>query len=266
MKKFGFIGCGKMGGCLAETVAKCLGGENVLVCDLNRASAEKIAEKTGARLSDTVTVAKSCDFIVVGVKPQACEQLYSELSALLRERSNAVIITMAAGVSVEAVRSMSGTELPVIRIMPNLAASVGKGVVLYTASGISSECEAEFLNAFSLCGVIDPIPEQLIDAAGSVTGCGPAFVFMFIQSLADAAVKCGVPRDKALLYAEATVSGSAELLLQSGEHPERLKDNVCSPAGTTIAGVTALEERAFRGTVEAAVNASYERTLELLKK
>lgn len=263
MEKFGFIGCGNMGGALAAAVAEKIGGGSILLSDANRAVSEALAEKIGASVSDNLTIASECDFIVAGVKPQVCKALYNEISPVLGSRSNAVIISMAAGISTDRITDMLGFTMPIIRIMPNLAASVGEGMILYTSVGTDEEAIEVFKSAFSLCGVTDRIGEKLIDAASAVTGCGPAFVYMFIESLADAAVRCGIPRQKATLYASQTLLGSAKLQLTTGRHPEELKDAVCSPGGTTIAGVAALESGGFRAAVEDAVSAAYKRTLEL---
>jgi pyrroline-5-carboxylate reductase len=150
--------------------------------------------------------------------------------------------------------------------MPNTPVSVGEGTVLYTANSEVTDGEiADFKAAMKFAGVLDEIPEKLIDAASAVSGCGPAFVFMFIESLADGAVACGLPRDKALVYAEQTVLGAARLALESGKHPGELKDAVCSPGGSTIEGVRTLEEGAFRASAVDAVIAAYEKTKTLGK-
>ena len=162
---------------------------------------------------------------------------------------------------------MAGGNYPVIRIMPNTPASIGKGMILYAQNNNVTKEETDiFVNDMSGAGVLDSIDEKLIDAASAVSGCGPAFVYMFIEALADGAVECGLPRQKAMLYAAQTVLGSAELVLKSGKHPGELKDAVCSPGGTTIAGVHALENGAFRANAINAVSDAYKKTLELGKK
>ena len=168
--------------------------------------------------------------------------------------------------SVSRLEKMAACDPKVIRIMPNTPVSVGAGVILYSVNAKVNENEiAEFCKALSAAGVVDPIPEDKIDAASALHGCGPAFVYLFIEALADGAVACGLSRDAALRFAAATVSGAGEMVLQGGKHPGELKDAVCSPGGTTIQGVRALEEGALRGTVMDAVIAAYERTLELGK-
>ena len=148
--------------------------------------------------------------------------------------------------------------------MPNTPAAIGQGMIVYSVNKNVKKADKDgFLKGFAKAGEITEIPEKLIDAACAVSGCGPAFVYMFIQSLADGGVECGLPRDLALKLASQTVSGSAGMVAGTGIHPEALKDAVCSPGGSTIVGVEALEQGAFRGTVAGAVISAYKKTTEL---
>ena len=150
--------------------------------------------------------------------------------------------------------------------MPNTPASIGKGMTLWCKNEyVSDTATLDFEKIMAKSGRLDAIPEKLIDAASAVSGCGPAFVYIFIEALADGAVECGLPRDKALLYACETLIGAAETVKASAKHPGELKDAVCSPGGSTIAGVRALEEGAFRASSAAAVIAAYKKTLTLGK-
>jgi pyrroline-5-carboxylate reductase len=177
-----------------------------------------------------------------------------------------VLVSMAAGVSIAQIREMAGGDYPVIRIMPNIPASVGGGVILFDATeNVPKKAIETFCTAMQGAGLVDRLPEKLIDAGSALSGCGPAFVSLFIEALADGAVACGLPRAQALSYAAQTVEGTAKMLLQSGQHPGQLKDAVCSPGGSTIAGVAALEQGAFRASVMEAVASAYARTLELGK-
>ncbi|MBE6552973.1 MAG: pyrroline-5-carboxylate reductase [Ruminococcaceae bacterium] len=265
--KFGFIGCGNMGGALASAVAKTVGGANILLCDRFSEKVESLAMSTGARASSVAEIAETCDFIFLGVKPQGFESLFTELSPCLRTRGTPfVLVSMAAGISIGAVEKMADMQVSVIRIMPNTPVSVGEGMILYCANDRVSEDQiATFCTALSKAGTLDAIPEDKIDAASALSGCGPAFVYLFAEALADGAVSCGLARDKANLYAAQTLVGAAELLLQSGRHAGELKDAVCSPGGTTIAGVRALEQGGFRASAMNAVIAAYEKTLMLKK-
>ena len=265
--KFGFIGCGNMGGALAQAVVKSVNPFEVALCDANVERALALAESLGCGVTTTQELAASAKFIFLGVKPQGFEGLFEEIAPILKARKDRfVLISMAAGVSVAAVEKMCGGKAPVIRIMPNTPVSVGEGMILYTANDAVTNDEIDaFLHALSKAGKLDEIAEDKIDAASALSGCGPAFVYLFAEALADGAVECGLARDKANLYAAQTLLGAATLLLESGKHPGELKDAVCSPGGTTIAGVHALEEGSFRSTAMSAVTAAYEKTLRLKK-
>lgn len=155
-------------------------------------------------------------------------------------------------------------EFPTIRIMPNTPAAVGEGMLLYACSAkVDCECEGMFLDIMAHAGRFGKLDEKLIDAGTAVSGCGPAFVYLFAEALADGGVACGLTRQAASEFAAQTLIGAARLLLESGENPGLLKDKVCSPGGSTIAGVRALEQGAFRGTVMDAVIAAYEKTKAL---
>jgi len=266
MKKIGFIGCGNMGGALARAAARSLGGESILLSDADTAKAQALATELGAAATDSMTLIKEAYCIVLGVKPQMLGAALAPLKDTLRARGNGFfLVSMLAGTSMEKVSAALEGNYPIIRIMPNTPASVGEGMILYATADTSADAEAFFLQAFSKAGKLDKLPEGLIDAASALSGCGPAFVCLFAEALADGAVACGLPRDKANAYAAQTLLGTAKLLLESGKHPGVLKDAVCSPGGTTIEGVRALEEGALRGTVMDAVTAAYEKTLALGK-
>ncbi len=263
--KFGFIGCGNMGGALCTAVAKKESDAAICVCDGVKEKTDALCARFAniTAVSVTELIAES-EYVFLGVKPQSLRGLFDSIKNDLVNRHGIVFISMAAGKSIADIEALCGFEPAIIRIMPNTPVSVGKGVILFDTNGKVGERElTDFKNALSGAGVLCPIPEDKIDAAGAVSGCGPAFVYMFIEALADGAVLCGIPRSDALLYAASTVEGAARLVTESGEHPEKLKDNVCSPGGTTIAGVKALEEAGFRAAAVNAVEAAYEKTLKL---
>ncbi len=266
MTKIGFIGCGNMGGALASAVAK---AEDVAIylADYNKEKAYEKSQQIGAFLSENAEIADSCDYIFLGVKPQMLRSVLEGIAPVLAKRNDGfTLVSMAAGVTTDSVCDMAGGEYPVIRIMPNTPVAVGEGMVLYCAKNTDAESREMFLDFMSGAGEIDALPEKLIDAASAVSGCGPAFVYMFIEALADGGVKCGLPRDKAIKYAAQTVLGSGKYLSLSKAHPGELKDAVCSPGGSTIAGVAALEDAAFRSGVISAVEKAYRRTAELGKQ
>ena len=261
--KVSFIGTGNMGSALASAAAK-KKDVTVLLYDVDQARAEALAEKLGGSaigLQDTL----AADFLFLGVKPQVLPLLAKDLKPLLDAASSRpVLVTMAAGKSIDTVQGLLG-KYPMIRIMPNTPVAVGEGVLLYCTRDLPEGCEEAFVSLMSEAGMVSPLAEEKIDAASALTGCGPAFVYLFLEALADGAVSCGLPRDLATKYAAATLRGAATLALTSGKCPGELKDAVCSPGGTTIEGVRTLEERAFRGTTMDAVTAVYQKTLLLGK-
>jgi pyrroline-5-carboxylate reductase len=260
----GFIGCGNMGGALVTAAAKSVDSAKIAVADSHFEKIQKYERELGVIGSDGRTIAQNSRFVVMGVKPQAMERAIAGIKTELLARADVVIVTMAAGLSIAAIRSYIGADLPVIRIMPNTPVALGEGIIVYSTAGVDEQSEQEFLSAFKKAGKFDKIPEEKLDGASALSGCGPAFVYAFAEALADGGVECGVPREKAALYTAQTLLGAAAMLLEYGQ-PGALKDAVCSPGGTTIAGMHALERGGMRGAVMDAVTAAYERTLELKK-
>lgn len=259
----GFIGAGNMGGALALAAAKRVGGAKVAVACSSAASTAAAAKRIGCTASTAGEILAESRFVFFGVKPNKINGL---VRALAREisASDAVFVSMLAGVTLSRLSSLLGENRKVIRIMPNMACSVGKGIILLSANeSVTEEELAVFHELMDASGVIDAVDEGLIDGAATVSGCGSAWAYMFAEALADGAVKCGVPRAKALEYTALMLSGAAEMMLSSGKHPEQLKDEVCSPGGNTIAGVYALERGGLRAACISAVEAAYERTKDL---
>ena len=264
---FSFIGTGNMGGALAKAAVKRLPPETILLSNRTFSKAEDLAEKLGCAAGPVARAAREGKYIFLGVKPQMMAELLTEISPILAERTDRfLLVTMAAGLTMERIDRLAGGGYPIIRIMPNTPCAVGEGVILCDANEMVTEAEwKEFTDAISGAGVIDRLDEKLIDAGSAVAGCGPAFVCLLLEALADGGVACGLPRQKALLYAAQMVKGTAALQLATGDHPGVMKDAVCSPGGTTIAGVRALEEKGFRGAAMNAVIAAVEKTKELGK-
>ncbi len=259
----GFIGAGNMGGALARMAARQAGGDSVAVACSTAERSEKRAALLGCRAETPEEILKKSRFVFWGVKPQMIREVTGELTAAIAQ-AEGIFVSMLAGVTLETLASLLGTEKKIIRVMPNTPCIVGQGMTLYTANEQVTEEEiAAFTSLMAASGSLEAIPERLMDAAGAVSGCGPAFAFMFMEALADGGVKCGLPRALAIRCAAQMLRGSAELALVTGKHPEVLKDEVCSPGGSTIAGVAALEERAFRGACAAAVEDAWLRTKEL---
>lgn len=261
--RFGFIGCGNMGGAIAKAVTKRVGGVNVLLANRTKAKAEKLAAELGCKAGSNEDAA-SCDFVFLGVKPYMMEDMLLALRPAIAG-SEPVLVTMAAGLTMERIREMAGGDYPVIRIMPNTPSAIGAGMIQYCTLGVTEEQERVFLDAMAPAGRLDCIAESLIDAASAVSGCGPAYACLFIEALADGGVACGLPREKAMEYAAQMLLGSAKLVLETNQHPGQLKDAVCSPGGSTIQGVRTLEQYGFRGSVTDAVIAAFEKNREMSK-
>ncbi len=262
-KLFGFIGTGNMGGALAQAASKSVQAEQLLLSDHDSEKARALAKRLNAKCADNAQIANQADYIFIGVKPQMLSDLACELSPLLQARKTPfVLVSMAAGVKIEKLRALFGPA-PIIRIMPNIPCRANEGAVLYAACDVSDEALNTFLSAMSAAGRLLPMDEKLFDAGTAVSGCGPAYAFMFIEALADGGVACGLSRKNALTLAAQTLLGSAKLFLEGDTHPEQLKDDVCSPAGSTIQGVRALEKNNFRSALIEAVIAAYESTKKL---
>ncbi len=267
MAVYGFIGTGNMGGALARAVSRKVSPAQVLLSNRTVEKAQALAAELGCQAVDNQTAAAQADYLFLGVKPQMMADMLAGIAETLARREQApILVTMAAGLTIESIRQMAGGDYPVIRIMPNTPASIGEGMILYAVgSGVPEDAVEIFLSDMSGAGKFSLLPEHLIDAGSAVSGCGPAFVDLFIEALADGGVACGLPRAKALEFAAQMVLGSAKLVLETGKHPGELKDAVCSPSGTTIQGVRVLEEQGFRAAAMDAVIAAYEKTVALKK-
>lgn len=266
----GFIGCGNMGSALAKAAAKSevLAPEDIYLSNRSIGKAERLAESLGgAVVADNERIAEECRYIFLGVKPQMMEEMLNQIAPVLKARTDRfVLVTIAAGQTMQMIQEMAGGNYPIIRLMPNMPASIGKGMILYCSAKTHLDEMVTFLHIMREAGRFDELAEELIDAGSAIAGCGPAFAYLFIEALADGGVACGLPRAKAQEYAAQMLAGSAEMVLKGEHHPGELKDMVCSPAGSTIQGVRALEAGGFRGDIFEAVVAAYEKTKELGKK
>lgn len=260
--KAGFIGCGNMGGALLKAASSVLKKGEISFFDPCESKALATEKESGAVYLPFEEVCAESHILFFGVKPNIISGVLLKAKEYIT--SETLAVSMAAGFSVCDIEENLGKDKKIIRIMPNTPASVGAGTVLYCTNANVTNDDAEmFLNIMSKAGFTDKIDEKLIDAAAALSGCGPAFVYMFTEALADGAVACGLPREKAVMYAEQTVLGAAKLALESKKHPGELKDAVCSPGGTTIEGVLTLENGSFRGTTASAVIAAFEKTKKL---
>ena len=264
--KIGFIGLGNMGASLAKAVWKARNTDTILLSNLSQDKVDTFIASYGGQASSNEEIFAEADVIFLAVKPAQISSLLTEFQYILEKRQSLLLISMAAGVRLEKLASLVPSQHRFIRMMPNTPVSIGQGVISYA---LSANCQVDdkevFCQLLQHAGLLFEIGEGLIDAATGLAGCGPAFVYLFIEALADAGVQTGLPRETALKMAAQTVVGAGQLVLESQQHPGVLKDQVCSPGGSTIAGVASLEAHAFRGTVMDAVHQAYKRTQELGK-
>ena len=280
--KIGCIGCGMMGGALIKAIAKKVGGEKILLSDGDVEKAKSLALDLGANFAiSNAQIIENCSHIILAVKPaffsSVLEQIKSSYNEKLssNEKNLPTMISIMAGLSIEKIEQMScqagisGGLQNIVRLMPNLPATVNEGMIaLCTKDKVSSEFnqEVEFVKEILSCaGKVEQVSEKLMDVVTAVSGSGPAYGFMFIEALADAAVLLGMPRNQAYIYASQTLKGAAQMVLETSEHPAKLKDAVCSPGGTTIQAVKSLEEKGFRSAVISAVESAYNKSVDLGK-
>jgi pyrroline-5-carboxylate reductase len=268
------IGSGNMGRALMHGAASILPAGNIGVSDAETSKAEALArELGGAKVYPSNTDAvKDADFVFLAVKPQALDTVLKEIAPALcmwaDSKKPVTLVSMAAGWIIKKIQFLLDVPeeraVPVVWIMPNTPALISQGLIAMAASAeVTEESLAVLEKILGASGIVDRIGENYMDAVTGLSGSGPAFVYLFIEALADGGVRAGLPRDKALRYAAQTVLGAAAMVKETGKHPGELKDMVTSPGGTTIAGVAALENGAFRGTVMQAVEAAYKRSKEL---
>lgn len=260
----GFIGCGNMGGAMARAVRKADPQARLFFANRSPVKAQTLAQELDGQVQTNEWVAEHCDLIFLGVKPQMMAQVLAPLSPALSGRKDRfVLLTMAAGLTTQTIREMAGGDYPVARIMPNTPSAIGAGVVQLCTLGVTREETEELKLLLAGAGLVDELDEGLIDAACAVSGCGPAFAYLFLEGLIQGGVDCGLSEEKALLYGAKMLEGAARLALESDKEPAALRQAVCSPGGATIQGVYALERGNFRDVTVEAVKAAYKRTLEL---
>ena len=260
--KYGFIGCGNMGGAVAKAVSKAT--SDIALSDRS-GKGKVLAAELGGVYTDNATIAATCDRVFLAVKPYFLKDVLEKIRPQLAE-NKPLLITMAGGVEIQQIEDYAGIRLPVIRIMPNTPTAIGKGVIQYCCNDLVKEEDLQdWLDDMRFCGLVDCIDEKFIDAASALSGSGPAYMYVFLEALADGAVTCGIPRAQAYEYAAMTMIGSAEMYLATRQHPGALKDAVCSPMGSTICGLRALEEHSFRAAAMDCVIATYQRNKEMGK-
>lgn len=259
------VGGGNMGEALSTGMVSAgyARAEEVVIAEPLPARAEYLREKAGFRVaSDGAEAAPGADRVIIAVKPQVLDAVLGGLKDALAHRP--LLISVVAGAPTRRFTAALGEEARVVRVMPNAPALVGEGAAGLCAGGRASDADlAEARCLLESVGRAVVLPESLMDAVTGLSGSGPAYVFQFIEALADGGVLAGLPREEAMTLAAQTVLGAARMLLETGEHPGRLKDMVASPGGTTIAGLRALESGGLRAAVMDAVGAAARRSGEL---
>ena len=261
-KTIGFIGAGNMGGaiCGALVGSQLFDGKDIFVYDKAAKKAEELAALRGVQSADVQTAA-AADYVLLAVKPNVLYSVIDEIKTLIGK--DAVIISIAAGQPIAKIEAAFGKEIKLMRVMPNTPALVGEGMsALCPNKALCADTDevGEVVKIFESLGKAEVVAEGLMDAVTGVSGSSPAYVFMFIEALADAAVMAGMPRGMSYTFAAQSVLGSAKLMLETGKHPGELKDMVCSPAGTTIEAVRVLEEKGLRSAVIEAVRACVDKS------
>lgn len=262
---FGLIGCGNMGSAVARAVSQVT--HNGILANRTPQRAQKLAEQLSFSWGSNTETAEKSRFLFLGVKPHLMSDVLQELQPVLAAReTKPILVSMAAGLTISQLEEMAGGTCPVIRIMPNTPVSVGQGVILYDyGNGVQPEDETAFLELLAQSGRLVHLSESFIDAGTAISGCGPAFAYLLIDAMADGGVACGLPRADALQLAAQTLLGSAQMVMETGKHPEQLKNEVCSPGGSTIQGVRTLEQRSVRAAMMDAVIAACEKSAALGK-
>lgn len=264
---YGFIGTGNMGGALARALVREVSPLDVYLNNRTPAKAEALAAELGARADTAAHIAAACDYIFLGVKPNLIAGVLAQLAPTLAQRTDKpVLVSMAAGVTIAALEQ-AAPGCPILRIMPNTACAVGAGMTTYTCSPEVTDSQRQaVLDSLSASGLLEEIEENLMGAGSAVAGCGGAYACLFMEGLADGGVLCGLPRKKAQRMAAQMLLGIATQALSTDEHTGALKDAVCSPGGSTIAGVRKLESLSFRSAAMEAVIAAWERDKEMQRQ
>lgn len=261
----GFIGCGNMAQAMLKGILgkKLYDAEDVIVSRRNEMVLNQLKEQFKVQVStDNRQVAKSADVLVLAVKPFQFETVIREIRDDIKE--DTLVISIAAGQTMENIERLFGKNIKLVRSMPNTPALVLEGATgVCFNEKITDEDKKTAMDIFSSFGIAREVPESMIDAVIGVSGSSPAYVFLFIEAMADAAVAEGMPRAQAYELAAQSVLGSAKMVLETGKHPGELKDMVCSPAGTTIEAVRVLEKEGFRSAVMEAIKACVKKAREM---
>lgn len=256
-KTIGFIGCGNMGRAIIDGLiaSKLVHRDQIIASAKTQATRDSIESELGIRVfADNISIVEKSDYLLLAVKPNMHDSVLDEISNYVKE--DQIIITIAAGISIKYLKDKLEKTNKFVKAMPNTPAKVGLGMTaLSIGEGLSKEEIDDVLSIFNSFGKAELVDEKLMDAVTAVSGSSPAYVYMMIEAMADGAVMQGMKRDQAYIFASQAVMGAAKMVLETGIHPAVLKDNVCSPGGTTIEAVSKLEESGFRAAILEAMKA-----------
>jgi pyrroline-5-carboxylate reductase len=265
--RIGFLGAGKMATALAQGWIKAglVTSDNVCASDPLQAARETFAKQTGAAVqAENTKILAASDMVILAVKPQTMPEVLKEIRKKITSKH--LVVSIAAGITIEQIADVIGLDRRIIRVMPNTPCLVGASASAFAGSSGATEADLQLIDRLmQSVGKAVQVPEKWLDAVTGLSGSGPAYVAVIIEALADGGVRMGLPRDLAMVLATQTVLGSAKMLQDTGLHPAQFKDQVASPAGTTIAGLHALERGRLRATLMDAVEAATLRSVELGK-
>lgn len=269
-KTIGFIGTGNMGGAIIKGIVnkKTAEPQCIVAYDKNTDALKRLGAELGIRAAENLQEVCKADILFLAVKPNVIYSVIDEIKNYI-DYADTVIVSIAAGQSIERLtKAFECDTIRLIRVMPNTPTLVGEGMTAVSLNNImQSEQNREnanyIISLFESLGKAEAVPESLMDTVTGVSGSSPAYIFMLIEAMADAAVLGGMPRNQAYTFAAQSVLGSAKMVLESGKHPAELKDMVCSPSGTTIEAVKVLENEGFRGTVIDAIDACIKKSASM---
>ncbi|MFP4697479.1 MAG: pyrroline-5-carboxylate reductase [Eubacteriales bacterium] len=265
-KLFGFIGIGNMGYAMLKGASKYFEARKLTYTDISKKRLDWVKSQINIDyLTSNKKCLESCSIIILAIKPQYYNQVLKNIKDSVKKEH--IIISIAPGITIDAIKQELGNDIRIIRAMPNTPALVSEGIstISYSNDEYSDEERESVKKFFSSFGEVAEVEEKLMDSVVPITGSSPAYCFIFIEALADGAVKLGLPRDQAYKMAAQALFGSAKMVLETGEHPAVLKDQVCSPGGTTIEAVATLEKNGFRNAILEAVNDCYKKCKDLSK-
>jgi len=251
--KIGFIGTGNMGSALLGSLVSSgsVDNSNILLFDKDSARCKAISVKTGTGCaSSSASLAEMSDIVIICVKPDNTDEVLMDIRTAFAEDTSKVLVSIVAGLNIVSYNNILGADAKIIRAMPNMPAMVGAGMtILSPGSNIDSAELENVRRIFEACGIVEVLPEKFVNKAIALTASSPAYVFMLIEAMGDAAVHSGIQRNKAYKMAAQAVLGSAKMVIETGLHPAELKDRICSPGGTTIEAVKSLEKNGFRSAM-----------------